>query len=331
MPFLLMKKGVSYFGVRRPKWALEDMKELVAAGFTHVLHTYSEEDLQYYRDSMKEIIDGSVELGLKVYTNPWGIGRVFGGEAYSELVAKNTEFAQVGLDGIKKPAVCPNREEFRKFLCEWLDAVAETKAETVFWDEPHFFFTKGHLEIWSCRCDTCKAKFKDKYGFEMPAEMTTEVREFREESLIDFLDFMTKETRKRGKRNCVCMLPPWFPAGIDDWGKIARLEAVDEIASDPYEEPGDDPDLVEKRYRETAERLVKTAKEYGKDCQMWIKNYLIKSGSEEDAARAIKASYSAGIRNIFAWSYRGSEYLSWLRSDDPEKVWKTLCESLSKL
>ncbi|HQB65009.1 MAG TPA: hypothetical protein PK616_03885, partial [Fibrobacteraceae bacterium] len=99
-----MKKGISYFGVRRPKWALEDMKEIKERGFTHVLHTWSEEDLLYYRDSMQEIIDGSDELGLKVYVNPWGVGRVFGGEAFSELVGRNFSLAQKTVDGKSKVA-----------------------------------------------------------------------------------------------------------------------------------------------------------------------------------------------------------------------------------
>ena len=84
-----MIKGVSYFGVRSPKHAISDMQSIKAAGFNAVLHTWSEEDQQYYYDTMKEIVDRSAELGLTVYVNPWGVGRVFGGEAYSELTARN--------------------------------------------------------------------------------------------------------------------------------------------------------------------------------------------------------------------------------------------------
>ena len=49
--------GTSYFGVRNIRHVACDMQELKNAGFTHVLHTYSEEDLQYYRETMKEIIE----------------------------------------------------------------------------------------------------------------------------------------------------------------------------------------------------------------------------------------------------------------------------------
>ena len=118
---------------------------------------------------------------------------------------------------------------------------------------------------------------------------------------------------------------------IDDWNKIAKLPAVDEIASDPYQEKGDAPELVKKHYRETAERLVETANRFGKDSQMWIKCYSIENGREEDIAEAVNVSYKAGIRNIFSWSYKASEYLSWLRSDNPEKAWNTYLHALNKL
>lgn len=326
-----LKRGVSYFGVRNPKHVFQDMQDLKKSGFTHVLHTYSEEDLQYYRETMKEIIDISVDLGLSVYVNPWGVGRVFGGEAYSELVAKNPGTAQISADGTIQPAICPTSQVFIDYLMNWLDAIAETKAETIFWDEPHFYFAKGNLNNWACRCPNCQKLFKKAYGFQMPDNLTPEVLEFRETALVNFLHKMTLAAKERQKRNTVCMLPPWFPAGIDDWNKIASLPSVDEIASDPYQERNDSSALVLKHYKKTAERLMKTAKEFNKEAQMWVKCYLIEEGREQDVTDSVLVSYDAGIRNIFAWSYKASEYLSWLRSDNPEKAWLAYLESFKKL
>lgn len=303
------------------------MKEILSEGFTHVLHTYSEEDLRYYRETMKEIIDMTVDLGLKVLVNPWGIGRVFGGEAYSELVSENPKLAQVGLDGKTRPAVCPNRREFVDFLCHWLDAVAETRAETVFWDEPHFYFTKGHLENWACLCPHCQKLFFEQFGFEMPKSLTREVVTFRENSLIQFLDKVTREARARNLKNAVCLLPPWFPAGLDDWGKVASLEAIDEVACDPYQERGDSKELVRKHYGDSAKKLAQVARKFKKKPQLWIKNYSIESGREDDVILAIEEALQEKIDNLFAWSFLGSEYLSMLRSDDPQKTWRTLCDA----
>jgi hypothetical protein len=35
------------------------------------------------------------------------------------------------------------------------------------------------------------------------------------------------------------------------------------------------------------------------------------------APLATQISHEEGIRNIFAWSWRASEWMSWLRSDNP--------------
>ena len=313
-------RGVSYFGVRNPRHALSDMDDIKKAGYNAVLHTWSEEDLQYYFDTMKEIVNGSAKRGLKVYVNPWGVGRVFGGEAYSELTARDHQMCQVGVDGLPKVAACPNHPRFRQYMHQWIATVCDSDVDTIFWDEPHFYFEKGGLEKWSCRCECCKKKFLEKYGYEMPEEMTPDVKEFREDSLIDFLEEMTLEVKNRGKRNCVCMLPPWFPAGLDDWEKIAALESVDEIASDPYWERGAAEEWVREKYAETAAKLRDSAKKFGKETQMWVKAYQIEHGREKDLAIAVEESRKAGVKNIFAWSYMGTETLSWLKSDDPPAV-----------
>lgn len=323
-----MKKGIAYFGVRNPERAVEDLQEIRDAGFTHVLHTWSEEDEQYYPKTMQEIIAKSVELGLNVYVNPWGIGRVFGGEAYSELTARNHDMCQVSLDGKTSVAACPNHPEFRAYMHRWIASVCDSQVETIFWDEPHFYFEKGKLENWACLCPHCKEKFRLRYHHEMPAKMTEEVQKFREDSLVDFLAEMTADVHARGKRNCVCMLPPWFPAGLDDWDQIAKLESVDEIACDPYWERGAAEESVQKHYAETSKRIFKIAKKYGKEPQMWIKNYQIEKGRENDITIATTEARKAGIENIFAWSYRGNAYLSWLASDDPEAVWEAQIRAL---
>ena len=128
-----MIKGVSYFGVRSPKHVLADMQDIKAAGFNAVLHTWSEEDQQYYYGTMKEIVDKSTDIGLTVYVNPWGVGRVFGGEAYSELTARNHDLCQVALDGKPKVAACPNHPEFRAYMHKWIESVCATKVSTIFW------------------------------------------------------------------------------------------------------------------------------------------------------------------------------------------------------
>ncbi|NET23830.1 MAG: hypothetical protein F6K07_33090, partial [Okeania sp. SIO1H5] len=111
---MAMKTGISYFGVRDVDHARKDMQEIANHGFTHVLHTLSEEDLQYHADSLREIVSISKDLGLGVYLNPWGVGRVFGGEAYSELAARNPQQAQIDNKGKPTVASCINHPMFQE-------------------------------------------------------------------------------------------------------------------------------------------------------------------------------------------------------------------------
>jgi hypothetical protein len=324
-----MKTGISYFGVRNPEWVRKDMKAIKEAGFNYVLHTFAEEDLQYYPQTMKEIIALSREEGLEVYVNPWGVGRVFGGEAYTELAARNSEMAQVSLDGKPLVAACPNSPAFREYMQKWLKFVCESEVETIFWDEPHFYFEKNK-SISACSCSNCSSLYKEQSGKEIPNVLNNEFNAFRQKSLISFLSFLTEEVHKLGKRNSICLLPPWFPAGLENWDEVARLPFVDEIGSDPYWEKGDTLEKVIETYSEISLRIANLAKKHGKEAQMWVKNYHIEAGTEHFAAEATKIALNAGIKNIFAWSYLGSKYMDCLRSDNPELVWETLPLTSSK-
>ena len=96
----------AYFGSRIVRHVARDMEDL-RRGF-NVLHTLSENDLAYYRDTMKAIVDASHANGLEVQMNPWGVGRTFGGEAESRFVLFRPDACQVLDDGRRVPAGCLN-------------------------------------------------------------------------------------------------------------------------------------------------------------------------------------------------------------------------------
>src|SRR5439155_19290604 len=91
----MKRAGVSYFGVRILRHVRRDLQDIAARGYTAVLHTFSENDLAYYRGTMAEIVAASHELGLEVQMCPWGLGRTFGGEAESRWVTFHPEACQV--------------------------------------------------------------------------------------------------------------------------------------------------------------------------------------------------------------------------------------------
>src|SRR5690625_7294101 len=87
--------GTSYFGNRMIQHVKKDLEELKTKGFTDILHTVSENDLKFYRGTMKEIIQLSKSMGFTVTVSPWSIGLVFGGEAFSEFHIHYPEACQV--------------------------------------------------------------------------------------------------------------------------------------------------------------------------------------------------------------------------------------------
>jgi hypothetical protein len=323
-----MKTGISYFGVRNPDFVKIDLQIIRSLGYTHILHTWSEEDLQYYPKTMAEIVEASVKTGLKVYVNPWGVGRVFGGEAYTEFSSRHPGSAQKNNLDQYVVAACPNNPEFRKFMLKWLDVVCATQVETIFWDEPHFYFEKQKENIWCCSCDICQKLFRRKFKHTMPGSLTDSVKAFRQKSILEFLSVMTTYVAKKNKRNSVCLLPPWFNDGVENWEEIAALPHVHEIGTDPYWTKGEKIVTISKTYHEYSGLLKKIADKFNIEAQIWVKNYDIARGNEEAVEAATWAAYNEGIRNIFAWSYKGSAYMDKLASDDPEKVWEIQTNAL---
>ncbi|HWH93996.1 MAG TPA: hypothetical protein VNT03_09050, partial [Baekduia sp.] len=130
-----MTAGVAYFGSRILRHVAADMEGLAARGFTGVLHTFTENDLAYYREAMARIVGASHDCGLEVQIAPWGVAQLFGGEAESRFTAFNPDAGQVLDDGRATPAGCPNNPAVRSFVRGWADAAIDTGADHVFWDE----------------------------------------------------------------------------------------------------------------------------------------------------------------------------------------------------
>jgi hypothetical protein len=307
------------------------MEDLAERGFTGVLHTFSENDLFYYRDHMRRVVEVSHEAGLEVQINPWGVGYAFGGEAESLFTASHPEVGQIFDDGSPVGAACPNRSEFRSFVRSWADAAIETGADRIFWDEPHWANPQSFgapAGRWGCRCERCREAFFEHYGESMPQELTPEVAEFREASLVGFVRELVGYVASQDARSTVCLLPlTEGPLGLSDWSVVASMPGLDTLATDPYWKTFGHParDFVGR-----FARLVRDlGEEHGVKAQIWIQGFGLGPEDADDIRAAVEAAKEASVQDLWTWGYEACGHMSHLGTREPERVWAMLTEALT--
>jgi N-acetylmuramic acid 6-phosphate etherase len=322
--------GCAYFGSRIVRHVELDMQDLARRGFNAVLHTFSENDLAYYRETMQRIVEASHANGLEVQMNPWGVGRTFGGEAESRFVVLRPDACQVLDDGRPVPAGCLNHPDYRAYCRDWADAALEAGADLTFWDEPHWV-VPAHVGIddpererWGCRCDVCRERF----GGEMPSELTDEVLAFREASLVDFLGEMVAHVRSRGGRSTICLLPAVEGAhGVRDWDAVAALPGLDVFATDPYwHDIGEPAREFVARY---AHLLADAAARAEVTAELWLPAFRLTNADVPDFVGALDAARAAGIPRLWVWGYEACAHMSHLATPDSPQVWEAVSAAMT--
>lgn len=334
-----MKLGASYFGNRTLKHVRTDMEKMVNDGCNQVVHTMSEHDITYHSQTMVDIVKVSREVGLEVFLDPWGIGRVFGGESFSTFVKLFPEARQklsFAEGEINVNKACINSKTFRDKMSQWIEHAASTGAEGVFWDEPHLFYGEftelfgKTREIWGCTCLTCKDIFKNNFGYEMPLEFTDDVKAFRQETIINFLEFLSDHSSSKGLKNAVCVFPVSEPKyGIYEWEKIVKLKNIDVFGSDPYWISYDE--SVSNFVAKVSRKVVQLCERHNKEPQIWIQGFRVPEGREEEVSAAIKTVFDSGVRNIAAWCFEGGACMTYISSDRPEIVWENISKEYKEL
>ena len=328
-----VRTGISYFGNRNPRHFIVDLEEILNHHCNFILHTFSENDQLFYKYTLAELIQLSKDAGLQVYVDPWGVGRVFGGEATSDFAFKNREVCQILSTGELAPGACMNNPRFRDFMMKWIDDAVEIGADVLFWDEPHFFIDWENLDRsprWACWCGYCKEKYRRLYNEPFPEAMGEALQRFREDSLVEFLSLLCDYASQKKVKNALCLLPHRERKfGVTDWSRVAAIGSLDIFGTDPYWVffKKDINDFVGGFARE----VVSLSNQYNKEAQIWIQNYQIPRGREDEIREAIAVAFAEGVRNLAAWSFYGTSYMSYIKSDDPQKVWDTLGEIYGKL
>ena len=315
--------GMSYFGNRYVECARNHLKSMKEMGASYVVFTFSENDFFYYERTMQELFDVAHQIGLEVWVDPWAIGGIFGGEAFSKFLLDNPNEWQMRNDNVRVPHVCLNSIKFKEFLKKVVDSIASSNTDYIFWDEPHWYIPQwdgvSDDSLWACRCERCKGLFRKKYGYDMPVNINDDIVDFKKDTAFSFFEEMSKYAKGKGLKNAVCFLPIENEKNISvPYEKVASLSTVDVIGSDPYWYIFGK--SVQDFVKPVTERMLEIGKKYSKEVQMWFQGYKVPNGREEEMRKAVDTMYKLGVRNVAVWAYNGATQMSSLRSDNPRKV-----------
>lgn len=326
-----MKLGCSYFGNRILKHYRVDLDELRSMGCTYVVHTYSENDMVFCHQAVADLIGATKEAGLETWIDPWGVGKVFGGEAFSNFVMQNVDAMQVLSDGKPTGAACPNHPKFRDFMHQWIEAASKTGAEVVMWDEPHFYIPTwmgGRPNTWGCRCDVCQDLFAKEFGYPMPNEETQDVKRFKERSVRRFLTEMAADVAGKGLKNALCVLPHRDAShGTSNWSELAQIGNLSVFGTDPYWYASKKP--VDEYVTQASREVVEICNQVGLEAQVWLQGFGIPAGREDELLRAVEIMCECGVRNIAVWGIYACEHLSWIRPANPQLAWQKIKEAFA--
>jgi hypothetical protein len=326
--------GVSYFGVRRTKHVALDMAELARVGATYVVHLMTETDLDNYRSTMREIIAVTKDAGLATWLDPVGVGHVFGGTEFpSELAMLRPDLAQRDDQDRPLPAACPSRPGVRAVFHDWIDSAIELGADTIFWDEPHYWIGSWwkEPERSACYCDACEDRFSDLYGRAMPRDpRDPEVIAFRRRSMVEFLAELLGRSRSAGAQNAVTVLPSEVDAvGGVSFEDVAGTGLVDNLGTDPYPFPSyPEQESRAGLWRDFvggyAAKVVDVAARHELGNHLWIQGCSVPRNDEGYLDEVFSLARKHGITNLAVWGFDGHRDMSRFACEDPDEAWQKI-------
>ncbi len=324
-----IRTSVAYFGCYHLDHARNDFDE-IAQICDRVVLPMSEADLRWSHGTVRDLVTAAHESGLEVWLDPWGVGGVFGGEAFSGFVGEFPGECQITNHGARLPRACPNSEQFRALLHTWIGAAAETGADAIFWDEPHFWTDawSGELNRWACCCDRCRILFFEASGESLEEASSERLAFWQATALRELLADLTVVAHDQGLRNAVCLLPT--PEHADSWPAIAALPYVHNVGTDPYWFTFHQPNRAA-YVGGWARRLLDVTRAARKRHHLWLQAFRVPAGAESQIEEMVELAAGLGVREFAVWGYRGCANMSSIASADPDATWQTVTRSFRRL
>jgi N-acetylmuramic acid 6-phosphate etherase len=177
---------------------------------------------------------------------------------------------------------------------------------------------------WTCRCAHCAERF----GSEIPGELTPEVQAFREQSVVDFLREVLAHVSERGGQNTICLLPATEGThGISDWNLVACLPGLTTFATDPYWKHWNEP--AGPFVRRFARLLRETCDTHGVLAQLWLPSFGLTKEEIPELEAAIAAAREEGIDDLWTWGYEACGHMTHLATPDAPLVWEAVSAALT--
>ncbi|MEM2739673.1 MAG: hypothetical protein QXQ29_02600 [Candidatus Bathyarchaeia archaeon] len=230
--------SVAYYGCPYLKHTGSDLDEIYDAGFTSITLCVNEYEWPSMVRAKRNVIDKAHSIGLKVFIDIHGFGFFVPGH-FSIAIPRNPEWCEIDNMGRIHPIRgCPNNPGYRSWLIGSVkEIIDKLKPDGIFWDEPSLLALRDWPNVWTCRCNVCRRGFRGVYGYDMPDTLNGDVREFRQNSIFDFLDDLMSKVKEfdGGLVNILCLMPEHTGMhGIYSWEPILDLKTLDVFSTDPY-------------------------------------------------------------------------------------------------
>jgi hypothetical protein len=217
----------------------------------------------------------------------------------------------------------------------WIDVAIESGADTIFWDEPHFYIPYwddlnfAPENSFACFCPRCCDAFRTRFGQPLSDNLTVETRLHREDLMVDFLTEMVGYASDKGAKNAITLLPVESEANESlPWQRIADLRGLDIFGTDPYWflYGKDCADYVSGQLK----RVMGICAPRKLMPHFWAQGFGIPAGRESELETGFRLAVEMGAQSVAIWGMHGNTALDGA-SENPVLVWETVGKTFRRL